>query len=115
MDKTIKLAELLSTDIRSRRNADIIRQEISKDGAQSLVIDFGNVTFISRSFADELLNVLSENSDKNISLRNIASNVKTMLDMVKEGREKPRKMTESNNKITVLNDMKSLQDFFSLL
>ena len=76
MDKIFKISELISTDIRSRANANIIRSAI--DGInERIVLDFDGVCFISRSFTDELYNVLEEH--KNISFTNTSDNIKAML------------------------------------
>lgn len=83
MNTMFKIADLISTDIRSRANADIIRSAI--DGIkENIVLDFSGVTFVSRSFTDELYNVMKEN--KNISLVNMSDFVKSMLEAVTKGR-----------------------------
>ena len=50
METIIKVIDLLGSDIRSRLNAEKIRNRI--DG--QTVVDFSGVKFMSRSFADEL-------------------------------------------------------------
>lgn len=51
MDKIFKVAELISTDIRSRANVNIIRSAI--DGInENIILDFTDVAFMSRSFTD---------------------------------------------------------------
>jgi len=63
MEKIIKLAEVISTDIRSRANAEILKNQISS--GNDIMLDFEGVTFISRSFADELYN-LTEHVNANV-------------------------------------------------
>ena len=111
MDKIFKISELISTDIRSRANANIIRSAI--DGInerivldnERIVLDFDGVCFISRSFTDELYNVLEEH--KNISFTNTSDNIKAMLDAVEKGRKSTRNFSNSS-------EIKEFHDFASL-
>ena len=103
MDKIFKISELISTDIRSRANANIIRSAI--DGInERIVLDFDGVCFISRSFTDELYNVLEEH--KNISFTNTSDNIKAMLDAVEKGRKSTRNFSNSS-------EIKEFHDFAS--
>ena len=105
MDKIFKISELISTDIRSRANANIIRSAI--DGInERIVLDFDGVCFISRSFTDELYNVLEEH--KNISFTNTSDNIKAMLDAVEKGRKSTRNFSNSS-------EIKEFHDFASLI
>ncbi len=110
MDKTFNIAELISTDIRSRGNANIIRSAI--DGIEgNIVLDFANVTFMSRSFTDELYNILDEH--KNITLSNMSDFVDTMLKTVMQGRKNKRKFSNNESEIKEFDDMQSLSSFLS--
>lgn len=105
MDKILKIAEIISTDIRSRANANIIKSII--DGfSGNIVLDFEHVTFMSRSFTDELYNVISEN--KNVSLTNMDDFIASMYDTVTEGRKNKRIYESKSAEIKECNDMKSL-------
>lgn len=104
MHYNVKISELISTDIRSRANANIIRSAI--DGvSERIILDFEGVCFISRSFTDELYNVLEEH--KNISLTNTSDNIKAMLDAVEKGRKSTRNFSNSS-------EIKEFSDFASL-
>lgn len=110
MDKTFNIAELISTDIRSRGNANIIRSAI--DGIEgNIVLDFANVIFMSRSFTDELYNILDEH--KNITLLNMSDFVDTMLKTVMQGRKNKRKFSNNESEIKEFDDMQSLSSFLS--
>lgn len=111
MDKIFKISELISTDIRSRANANIIRSLV--DGIDDkIILDFEEVNFISRSFTDELYNVLEEH--KNISLINTSEIVKTMIDAVYKGRKKTRNIN-SNSEIKEFDDLASLSSFLATI
>ena len=112
MDKVFKISELISPDIRSRASANIIRSII--DGLNDrIVLDFANVTFISRSFADELYNVLKEHS--NLTLANESDFVKSMLTAVKQGRENKNRLINDTSEVKEIKDMKSLELFLSTI
>lgn len=60
-------------------------------------LDFSEVKFISRSFADELINVQEKLKEKGVSLRmkNTASNVRQMITLVRMTRRKILRQTGS--------------------
>ncbi len=108
MDKVFKIATLLSTDIRSRANANIIRSAI--DGIDGdIVLDFSDVIFASRSFVDELYNVMDEHG--NIRIENASDLIKSMLQAVSVGRKHKRLSLIDNPEIKEFDDMESLSAF----
>lgn len=112
MDKVFYISELISTDIRSRANANIIRSAI--DGIESnIVLDFDGVKFISRSFADELYNVMEEHNG--ITLTNESDFVKSMMDAVTQGRKNKRTSFEESSEIKEIKDMKGLESFLATI
>ena len=70
MKKIIRIAELIGSDIRSRKNADHIRKGIA-DCTDVVELDFNGVEFISRAFADEIYTIVNENRN------NVESALKT--------------------------------------
>ena len=60
----IKLYDLFGTEIRSRSNADVLREKILDCNIS--IIDLSQITFISRSFADELCNLSESRKNKGI-------------------------------------------------
>lgn len=112
MDKIFKIAELISMDIRSRANVNIIRSAI--DGIEeNITLDFTDVAFMSRSFADELYNLVS--GHKNISLSNMNGFVDSMYDAVVQGRKSKRVFEAESSEIKEFDDMKSLASFLSTI
>lgn len=106
MMKTIKLAETISTDIRSRKNAEILKDIITPE--QDITLDFAGVTFISRSFADELCDII-EHSGATFNKCNMCPLVQNMLTAVSNGRNKKRELTPINDDdIYICEDMESL-------
>lgn len=112
MSTMFKIADLISTDIRSRANAAIIRSAI--DGIkENIVLDFSGVTFVSRSFTDELYNVMKEN--KNVSLVNMSAFVKSMWEAVSKGRNSKRVFKQSESEMKEFDDMNSLAAFLATI
>lgn len=110
MTHTITLRTILGTDIRSRSNANAIRQEI--EAHPHTTIDMSGITFISRSFADELLSITTATAATIIGATGF---VKTMLDTVSHSRSSHTTTITPVGHITHLNDMKSVSDFFATI
>ena len=100
MEKNIKVLELLGADIRSRSNAGAIEKIINENGNAACVIDMDGVGFISRSFADELLDICK-------------SVVKTIIEIVNKSRESGSVKHRGTEKIVELQDMGSLDVYFA--
>jgi len=117
MNKTIKIAELISTDIRSRRNADMIRDEINITQEMLVDLDMSGVVFISRSFADELLEITEKPKGKYVNIINSTGEVKSMLEVVAKSRKRKRIYPNINREMDVvkLKDMSSLKEFFATI
>lgn len=112
MNKIIPISTLISTDIRSRANANIIRSAI--DGiTDNITLDFSNVSFMSRSFTDELYNVMEEH--KNITFINMSPFVTSMWDAVIQGRKTKRVSSTDTSEIKEFKDMKSLESFLATI
>ena len=109
MEKVIKVAELISSDVRSRSNAEKIRNELTIS-SQDLILDFAGVTFISRSFTDELFNIKDE-YNKDLSLINMTNIVKSMTYAVKNSRNNKRVRIKGDSEIKEFDDIQSLSDF----
>lgn len=61
--------------------------------APTICLDFSEVKFISRSFADELLNFLSNFKRRKIRIKilNLKPNLKKMLELVEKSKEKTKR------------------------
>jgi hypothetical protein len=105
MKNIVYVAKVLSTDIRSRANAEIIKKYISSDS--NVVLDFTEVTFISRSFADELYNIVQLSHCK-VDLQNTCQLVDNMLKAVSNSRSKKRVYHNTDDDIYICKDMESL-------
>jgi hypothetical protein len=106
MNNVIKMATVISTDIRSRKNAEILKSMIHP--GSKVMLDFQGVTFISRSVADEICDII-EHSKATVDKSNMCLLVENMLRAVENGRNKKRERPEIDDKdIIICKDMESL-------
>lgn len=108
--KTIVLKDSLGTDIRSRKNVYIIKEFMSTAGNQ-ITIDFQDIVFISRSFADELYDVINVYNTKSVTFANTSDDVNKMLSAVKTSRETARKRTKEQTEISYFDNIQTLSEF----
>lgn len=110
MEKTINVLKLLGSDIRSRNNAGAIEKAINENGNTNCVIDMTGVVFISRSFADELLNVARKTFS---TIANTHGITHTMIDIVSKSRKNKTSKYKGKESIVKLSDMISLENYFA--
>lgn len=106
----IKISTLISSDVRSRSNAEIIRSAI--DGiSDKIILDFSGVSFVSRSFTDELCSIVEHYKNITIDMINMSEIVKTMIEAVEKGRKNRRIRTKDDSEIKEFDDIESLSKF----
>ena len=110
MKQTIKLKDIYSADLYTRSRAAELRSCIN-DEANEVTLDFEAIGFMSRSFADEVCNIIDDMNDKTFTLVNQNQDVAMMMTKVREGRNRERKRGVGNAKIYEFKDMKSLEAF----
>lgn len=108
MEKMININSLIGTEVRSRTNAEKVRAALKSD-TEVLIIDFSGVTFVSRSFADELCNIMDE--DKRIKLSGENPFVRKMIDIVLASRKRVRVRNGNEDEIVTLSTMDALSNF----
>ena len=111
---TIKISELIRGELRSRIEAKKIYERAKSITDCNISIDFGDVCFMSRSFADELCNVLDKLKEdgKNVNIENQCEDIKLILEIVQANRNKPKTINE-NGEIKQFSDMDALSNFMS--
>ena len=110
MTQTIKLQDIYSADLYTRSRASELRASISPD-ADQVTLDFEGIGFMSRSFADEVCNIIDDLKDKTFAFIGQNSDVATMMTKVREGRSRERKRGVGNAKMYEFKDMESLSEF----
>lgn len=98
---------LIGPEVRFRSNADKIRSAMS-GCCESYVIDFEGVAFVSRSFADELCNIMDEN--QKIRLINESPSVKKMIDTVLSGRKRIRQRNNDDDSLVSVSSLDELSE-----
>jgi len=111
MSRVLRIADIISTDVRSRSRADIIRNEL-EENRNNLILDFTDVVFMSRSFTDELYAIKSDYPDLDIQLIGMTGVVKAMSDAVSASRGKKRIRKEQDAVIKECKDEASLMEYF---
>ena len=110
MTQTIRLQDIYSADLYTRSRASELRACISDD-ANEVTLDFEGIGFMSRSFADEVCNIIDDMNGKTFTLVNQNEDVSTMTTKVREGRSRERKRGVGNAKMYEFKDMESLEKF----
>lgn len=106
---TLKIAELIGTDIRTRR---FFRNDMERilPRDTSVMLDFTGVAFVSRSVADEIYNVLEDYPLARVC--HLEGDVGMMYEVVRKGRRAPREYDPVNAKVVTLTNMTDLMRFF---
>lgn len=110
MKQTIKLKNIYNADLFSRSRAAELLPYI-KANVNEVVMDFEGINFISRSFADELCNIIDDNKDKKFSFSGQIEEVRTMISMVQEGRRQERKRGIAHAKMYEFSNMEKLSSY----
>jgi hypothetical protein len=110
MKQTIRLQDIYSADLYTRSRASELRKCIS-DEADEVMLDFEGIGFMSRSFADEVCNIIDDMNGKTFTLINQNEDVSTMMTKVREGRSRERKRGVGNAKMYEFKDIASLEEF----
>ena len=110
MKQYIKMNAIYSADLYTRSRAAELRSCIKSD-ATEVILDFESIGFMSRSFADEICNIMDDNKAIHFDFVNRNSDVETMMTKVVECRSQERKRGVSNAKMYEFHDMESLSEF----
>ena len=109
-DVILRIKDILGTDIRIRSRV----QEISRlmNNEFNYKLDFAGVSFISRSFADELLS-MQQHFNRHFEIVNAGNDVDAMLRIVKKGRARTYPKVLHSNSIRRLESMEDVAMFFN--
>jgi anti-anti-sigma regulatory factor len=101
MSATIDIAAIISPDLRSRSTVGDLSLFIQNMNERSVVIDFANVKFVTRSFIDEFYNVFLKNkpSGVKIELANVAEDIQMIFDAVSRTQNKKKEVSEKSSVI----------------
>ncbi len=104
----IRVKDIIGAEVRSRIPIAALKDAIVKNECYD--IDMADVTFISRSFADELYNLQQDNTQ--VRFINVEEDVQKMMAVVWNGRSKKRVRKQDGVKTE---DLSSIEDFSKFL
>ena len=110
MKQTIQLNTIYSADLYTRSRASELRACINEESTE-VTLDFEGIGFMSRSFADEVCNIMDDNKNIIFKFINRNADIEAMMNKVAEGRIQERKRGISNATIHKFEDMESLSAF----
>ena len=110
MKQTIRLQVIYSADLYTRSRASELLVNID-EAADEVTFDFEGIGFMSRSFADEVCNIVDDMKGKTFSFLNMNDDVAMMMKKVSEGRNRERKRGVGNAKMYEFDDMESLSKY----
>ena len=91
MTQIIKLLDIYHADLFSRAKASLLVENISPK-ADTVILDFEGIIFMSRSFTDELYNIVIDSPDKEFRYIHRNDDVRIMMEKVAEGRSRERQL-----------------------
>lgn len=114
--KTINISTLLSSEIHSRNQAKMILEQINTINDKKIQLNFKNVNFISRSFADELCEVISivSKDNKEVTFINRNSEITNILTIITKSRTLTKK-NNSDSSTYQFNNISSLSEFLATI
>ena len=110
MTQKIRLKDIYSDDLYTRSRAAELRSCIN-DHAEEVLLDFSGIGFMSRSFADELFNIIDSMNAIKFEFTGRNSDIEAMMTKVEAGRHSERQRGISNAKMYEFKDMDSLSEF----
>ena len=114
MKQVIKLRNLYSADLYTRSRASELRANIDEK-AKEVILDFDGIGFMSRSFADEVCNIIDDLKSISFSFINQNEDVATMMTKVSKGRTQERNRGIENAKMYAFQDLESLSKFLTAM
>ena len=110
MKQIIKLYDIYHADLFSRAKASILAGILSPE-ADTVILDFEGITFMSRSFTDELYNIVIAYPDKSFSYIGRNDNLCAMMEKVANGRTRERQLGIPPAQMLTFDSQSKLADF----
>ena len=111
MKNTIDIQDYYSSVIATRKAISLLKSKIVLQENQHYIFNFLNISFISRSFADEFLKYL-KSANINWEIKNTNSNIKAIIEAVRKSQESTRSNYDYIA-ITHFQNKKELNQFLS--
>lgn len=111
MEQTYHLSSEIGTELLARSKAAALAVKIEKEEG-NVTLDFMNVMFVSRSFADELCNI-NDAFKNRISFVNMSKDIEDMINTVAEIRTRGREKGHNPARFLDFDDVESLSEFMA--
>lgn len=105
----IDITTLINKELKSRIEARNLRDYLVRNNLTSLKIDFSNVTFITRSFADEFYNQILINPSLEVKIVNLRTDLSQLVEAVKRTQLK-KKPVETTSTPRISKQFKSVAE-----
>lgn len=117
--KTIKIdiAKQIGENLKSRVLVRDLFDLILNLEVESLVFDFRNVSFASRSFMDEFFNIFLKSTEFKTKLIHLSPELQTLLDTVRETQHRPKnyKLKKNSDNVKSFSSIAEINEFLSSL
>ena len=110
MTQTLSLRDIYCADLFSRAKAAELASHISTD-ADSVVLDFTGITFMSRSFADELYNVIAAQAPRTFDFAGRSHDIDSLMQKVADGRTRERQLGIQHPQMLTFDTKENLSKF----
>ena len=110
MTQTITLFDIYHADLFSRAKATLLVDIINHE-ADTVILDFESITFMSRSFTDELYNIVIDSRDKEFRYIHRNDDTRIMMEKVAEGRNRERQLGIPPAQMYTFNSQSELAEF----
>jgi anti-anti-sigma regulatory factor len=105
MSAIIDITTILSPDLKSRSVVGDLSLFIRNTNEKSVIIDFANVKFVTRSFIDEFYNSFLKNKKNEIKIQlvNVSDDIQMVFDAVSRTQNKTKKVSDETGVVTFNN------------
>ena len=110
MTQTINLYDIYHADLFSRSKAAQLAEHINND-ANTVILDFEGITFMSRSFADELYNIVIAYPDKTFNYTGRNNDICIMMEKVADVRTREGRLGIPPAQMLFFDNQSKLSDF----
>ena len=111
MKRIVRLGIVIGDDIRTRSRIHELEKYLKMPGIY--ILDFSDVCFISRSFADELISLM-DNSTNKIECVNMSTEIEQLLYIVRANRNTPHNATVHGN-VLQLSSVEQMTKYFEAI
>jgi anti-anti-sigma regulatory factor len=117
MSAIIDITTILSSDLKSRSAVSDLSLFIRNMNEKSVVIDFANVKFVTRSFIDEFYNAFLKNksSETKVGIANVSEDIQMVFDAVSWMQNKEKTVAGDNSSVVMFGNFAEMRSYLRSL